>query len=251
MKIEVKDSHNELLEKICKETETNPSQLMEFIIYIIQLLYSDYERQKSAGIENESFKDILTNLFIHSFKSKLRTLDIAKKLIESTNELLGIKQYFGAIIHNINPDFDKRSVSYSVGYDFCIDAANMYAYNALVIEVEINQDYIEVTHVLYLPTFEGMEITDKNANDTSNLVQEFFKAVYSEEFSPFANMEIKILPLRDNPYGPSSEPSRYIEVKLIVKADKAAHIPSIEKIGLIAGRVRSIVMKKLVNNQED
>ena len=156
MNIEIRDNKTDLLKKICKETENNPSQLMELIIDVLQNLYSDYERQKNAGVEKTSFKEILTNLFLHSFKSKLRTLDIAQRLIESTNELLGIKEYIGAVIHNINPDFDKRSISYSVGYDFCVDAANMYAYKSLLIEVEINQDYIEVSHVVYMPMFESI-----------------------------------------------------------------------------------------------
>jgi hypothetical protein len=247
MNIELGDNVSHILEKICKETEMRPSQLMEFFIEIVQNLYSDYERQKDAEVEKESFQEILTNLFSHSFKSKLRTLDITENLIESTNELLGIKEYVGAIVHNINPDFDERSISYSIGYDFCVDAANMFAYRALVIEVEINQDYIEVSHVVYVPTFESKEITDKRIDHTSNLVQEFFKDVYHGEFSPFANIEIKLFPIRENPYSP--EPCECIAIKVIVKADKATHIPSIEKIGPIAGRVHSIVMEELRLNK--
>ena len=78
MNIEVKDGNNKLVEKICKEIEMNPSQLIEYLLGIIHFLYSDYERQKNEGIEKRSFSEILTNLFLHSFKSKLRTLDIAK-----------------------------------------------------------------------------------------------------------------------------------------------------------------------------
>jgi hypothetical protein len=246
MNIKINASNTDLLEKICKETEKSPSQLIEYLMGIMQHLYSDYERQKNQGIEKRLFSEILTNLFLHSFKSKLLTLDIAKNLIESTNELLGIKEYVGAIVHNINPDFDRRSISYSVGYDSCVDAANMYVYKGLLIEVEINQDYLEVSHVVYMPTFASMEITDRKVNDTSNLVQEFFKAVYREEFSPFVNIEVKILPIRANPYGPSSEPIQSVGIKLIVKADKATHIPSIEKIGLIAKEVHTIVLEELL-----
>ena len=202
--------------------------------------------RKMQVLKKTPLNEILTNLFLHSFKSKLRTLDIAQSLIESTNELLGIKEYVGAVIHNINPDFDKRSISYSVGYDFCVDAANMYAYKSLLIEVEINQDYIEVSHVVYMPTFESMEITDKKVNDTSNLIQEYIKAKYREKFSPFVNIEVKILPIRANPYGPSSEPIQSVGIKLIVKADEATHIPSIEKIGLIAKEVHAIVHEELL-----
>jgi hypothetical protein len=244
MNIKVKDSQIKLVENICKETKMSPSQLLVHFLDIIQHLYSDYEREKNAEVEKGSFKEILTNLFSHSIKSKLRTLNIAENLIESTNELLGIKEYVGAIIHNISPDFDKRSISYSVGYESCMDAANTYAYKGLLIEVEINQDYIEVSHVVYLPTFESMKITDKRISDTSNMVQEFFKAVYHEEFSPFANIDVKILPIRHNPYDPS-EPIRSIAIKLVVKADKVENIPSIEKMGLIAGKVHAIVREEL------
>jgi hypothetical protein len=247
MKIKVKVDKAIHLGKICKEMKMNPSQVMEYLLDIMQNLYSDYERQKNAEVEEESFKDILANLFSHSFKSKLRTLDITENLIESTNELLGIKAYVGAIVHSINPDFDKRSISYSISYDFCVDASNTYAYKALAIDVEINQDYLEVSHVVYVPTFENNEIADKRIDYTSNRVQEFFKGVYHEEFSPFANIEIKLLPIRENPYSP--EPCEYIAIKLIVKADKAENIPSIEKIGPIAGRVHSIVIEELhLNN---
>ena len=72
-----------------------------------------------------------------------------------------------------------------------------------------------------MPTFERMKITDKKVNKTSKLVQEFFKAVYREEFSPFVNLEVKILPIRANPDGLSSEPIQSVGIKLIVKANKA------------------------------
>jgi hypothetical protein len=140
MNIKINDNNSDLLEKICKETKSNPSQLIEYFLGVMHFLYSDYERQKNEGIEKRPFGEILANLFSHSFRSKLLTLDIEKRLIESTNELLGIKYYIGATIYNINPDFEKRSISYAVGYDFCVDAANIYAYKNLEIDVEINQD---------------------------------------------------------------------------------------------------------------
>src|SRR5918992_324669 len=196
MNIEIRDNDGDIFEKICKETEMNPSQLMEFFIEIVQNLYSDYERQKDAEVEKESFREILKNLFSHSFKSKLPTLDIAENLIESTNELLGIKEYVGAIVHNIYLDFYERSIFYSIGYEYCIGTSNTYAYRGLVLEVELNQDYLKVAHVVYLPIFESMDITDNRINDCSNRVQEFFRDIYHKEFSPSANIEVKILPIR-------------------------------------------------------
>jgi hypothetical protein len=248
MKIKVKVDKAIHLGKICKEMKMNPSQLMEYLLDIVQNLHADYERQKDAEVEKKSFREILTNLFSHSFKSKLRTLDIAENLIGSTNELLGIREYVGAIIHNINLDFYERSVSYSIGYEYCIDASNTYAYRGLLLEVELNQDYIEVSHVVYLPTFESVNITDNRINHLSNHVQEFFKDVYHKEFSPFVNIDIKILPIRVDPYN-LSESIQHIGIKLVVKADKAEYIPSIEKIGPIAGRVHSIVIEELHLNK--
>jgi hypothetical protein len=78
MNIEVEDSHNKLLEKICNDTKLSPPQLIESLLYVMHFLYSDYERQKNAEVEKRLFSEILTNLFLHSFKSNLRTLDIAK-----------------------------------------------------------------------------------------------------------------------------------------------------------------------------
>jgi hypothetical protein len=64
MNIEVKDSHNKLVEKICIATEMNTSQLMEYLMDIMQNLYSDYEEQKDTGVEKGSFKEVLTSLLL-------------------------------------------------------------------------------------------------------------------------------------------------------------------------------------------
>ena len=248
MNIEIKDKNTRLLEKICKETHMDPSRLVEYFCGIIYSLYSDYERQKNEGVEKRPFTEILSNLFLHSFKSKLSTLEVAENLIERTNELLGIKGYIGAGIYNINPDFEKRSISYVVGYDFCVDAANAYAHVHLEIEVEINQDYIEVSHVVYEPTFENTIISDKRVNITNTLLQEYIRARHREKFSPFANIAVEISLIGENPYGSSLEAHQYIRTKLIVRADNASHIPSIRKLSSIAREARAIVHGELLAN---
>jgi len=134
-----------------------------------------------------------------------------------------------------------------------VDATNIYAYKNLEIDVEINQDYIEVSRVVYLPTFERIEIADKKLNNTSNLVQEYIRDKYRKEFSPFANIAVELLSTGEKPFvlglenhfGFSQEAHQYIEIRLIVKADKATHIPSIEKPSLIAREVHAIVNKEL------
>jgi hypothetical protein len=155
--VNIEISNRDILEKICKETDMNPSQLIEYLMDFIQNVYSDYEREKNAGVEKGSFKEVLTNL---SFDlSRLQTVE--DRLIESTNEMLGINEYVDASIYNINSDLYGRSLFYTIGYEFCVDAANSDAYKGLLINVEMNQDYMEVSHVLYLHAVEGIEISDK------------------------------------------------------------------------------------------
>jgi hypothetical protein len=246
MNIKISDNNSDLLEKICKETKSNPSQLIEYFLGVMHFLYSDYERQKNVGVEKRPFSEIFANLFLHSFRSKLLTLDIAKRLIESTNALLGIKDHIGAAIYNINPDFDEGSISYTIGYDFCVDASNTYAFQGLLIELEINQNYIEVSHLVILPVLESMNITDTKLNNTSTLIQEYIRNRHRGKFSPFANIAVELFSVGENPIGPGSKTDQSLEIKLIVKADKATHIPSIEKLSLIAREVNAIVQHELL-----
>jgi hypothetical protein len=239
MNIEIRDNKTDLLKKICKETETNPSQLMELIIDVLQNLYSDYERQKNNGIKKGSFKDFLTDLFLD--KAKLRTPDIEKSLIEGTNELLGIKEYIDAGIYNIDLDFYSKSFFYTIGYEF-VDAANMNAFKGLLIEVEINQDYIEVSHRGFPPIHESIDITDKKTEHTINHIQEFIRDAHRAEFSPFVNLDVEMFPVVNSIF-------QTIGIKLIVKSDKATHMPSIETISHLIREVHGIVIKKLVAKQ--
>jgi hypothetical protein len=237
MNIEVKDNHNRLLEKICKEIEVNQSQLVEYLLDLMQNVYSD-EREKNAGVEKGSFKEVLTNL---SFDlSRLRTIE--DRLIESTNEVLGINEYVDASIYNIDPDLYGRSIFYTMGYEFCVDATDLDAYKGLLINVEMDQDYLKVSHVLYLHAVEGIEISDKKANGTSNLAQEFIREINRKEFSPFVNFDVEIFPIVDS----ISERPRTIGIKLIVKTDNATHMPSIETISHIIREVHSMMIEKLV-----
>ena len=246
MNIKISDNNSDLLEKICKETKSNPSQLIEYFLGVMHFLYSDYERQQNVGVEKRPFSEIFANLFLHSFRSKLLTLDIAKRLIESTNALLGIKDHNGAAIYNINPDFDEGSISYIVGYEFCVDASNSCAFQSLLIEVEINQDYIEVSHLAFLPVLESMKITDTKLNNISTLIQEYIRDKHRENFSPFGDIAVQLFSIGENPFGPSSEIDRSLGIKLIVIAGKATHIPSIEKLSPIAREVHAMVQQELL-----
>jgi hypothetical protein len=237
MNIEVKGRHIDLVEKICKETEMSPPQLMEYVMDFMQHVYSDFEREKNAGIEKGSFKEILTNLFFDL--SNLRTIE--ERLIRSTNELLRIEEYVDAGIYNIDLDFSSRSFFYTVGYKFS-DAAKVNAFKGLLVNIELNQDYIRVAHVLYLFTVESMEISDKKTNDTSSFAQEFIRDINREEFSPFVNFDVEMFPIADGMSGKGHT----IGIKLIVKADKATHMPSLGTISHIIREVHGIVINKLV-----
>jgi hypothetical protein len=239
MNVEIKDSHYELAGKICNALDLNPTQLMEYLMDFMQDVYSNYERQKNTGVEKGNFKEILTNL---SFDlSNLRTIE--ERLIVSTNELLGIKEYIDAGVYNIDPDFYDRRFCYTMGYEFSVDATNMDSYKGLLINVEMNQDYIEVSHVLYLhlPIAENMEISDKKVSDASNFAQEFIRDINREEFSPFVNFSVEVFPIVDS----QSNRWQTIGIKLIIKADKAAYVPSIETITRIIKEVNGIVIAKI------
>jgi hypothetical protein len=236
MNIEIRHNKTDLLKKICKESETNPSQLMEHMIDVLQNLYSDYETQKNTGIKKGSLKEFLTNLFLD--KAKLRTPDIAEILIEGTNELLGIKEYIDAGIYNIDLDFYSRSFFYTIGYEF-MDAAKMNAFKGLLINVEINQDYIEVSHRGFPPILESIDITDKKTEHTINHIQEFIRDAHRAEFSPFVNLYVEMFPVVNSIF-------QTMGIKLIVKSDKATHMPSIETISHLIREVHGIVSKELV-----
>ena len=62
----------------------------------------------------------------------------------------------------------------------------MNAFKGLLIEVEINQDYIEVSHRGFPPIHESIDITDKKTEHTINHIQEFIRDAHRTEFSPLA-----------------------------------------------------------------
>ena len=78
--------------------------------------------------------------------------------------------------------------------------------------------------------------------DTSNRVQEFIRDVHRSEFSPFVNLDVEMFPVVDS----ISERRQTLGIKLIVKSDKATHMPSIETISHIIREVNGIVSKDLV-----
>jgi hypothetical protein len=117
----------------------------------------------------------------------------------------------------------------------------------VLIGVEINQDYIEVSsHTMYQIPPERMDITDKKMNDTSSLIEEYIRAKYSEKFAPFANIIVELSPIDENWIDSSMKTLQCIGIKLVAKADNADHIPPIENISIIASEVHYIVQKELL-----
>jgi hypothetical protein len=168
-------------------------------------------------------------------------------LIERTNELIGIKGYIGAGILAILPDFYKRSISYMVGYDFCVDNSITYTFEKVLIGIEINQDYIEVSsHTVYQNPPECTDITDERMNDTSSLIEEYIRAKYREKFAPFANIIVELSPIDETWIDTSVKTAQSIGIKVIVKADNADHIPPIENICIVASEVHVLVNHELL-----
>ena len=134
-----------------------------------------------------------------------------------------------------------------VGYDFCVDSSITYTFEKVLIGIEINQDYIEVSsHTVYQNPPEGMEVTDKEMNDTSGLIQEYIRDKYREKFAPFANIVVELSPIDENRFDSSMKTAQSIGIKLIVKADNAYHIPAIENICIVANEVHRLVYDELL-----
>lgn len=65
--------------------------------------------------------------------------------------------------------------------------------------------------------------------------------VHHEEFSPFVNFDVEISPTID-----STGKHQTIGIKLIIKADKATHIPSMETISHLIREVHGMAIKNFV-----
>lgn len=167
MNIKIKDDSSEILEKFCRNTSQTPSKVIESLIDVLYPVYLDYEKRRDAEIEKRSFNQVLSDLLRHISNSTVENLDVAPKLIETTNRVLGIKNYIGASIFDIQLDFDKRSISYFVGYRSCTNLN--YAFTALAISVEINQDHIQISELVYEPILESQEITDIELREIEGL----------------------------------------------------------------------------------
>ncbi|HEY9387191.1 MAG TPA: hypothetical protein VIP70_09125 [Nitrososphaeraceae archaeon] len=251
MNIEINDDNRASIEEMCEKMNLTPSQLVVELVSSANLLYPIYEKEGNKGIEKRVFEQIQQDLFKkyskkQSFNSKLITLHATDQLIESTNRLIGIRSHTDACIFDINPDFDKRSISYIVSYDFCVDCAHTNKYTALVIEVEINQDYIEVSQLVFLPIPESVAISGKHMSKINGLIQEYIKEKYGKELIPSTNISLKLRTMRSNPFNPIPDIHQYIAMKLTVKADKAIHIPHIEKMAPIMKSIQVIVQEKLL-----
>jgi uncharacterized protein YpuA (DUF1002 family) len=142
------------LNSIIEEVRTELRTILLKRQQLIEKLGSAFEK---VIANRESICEEIKNCL----KEEISADIISARTIESTNEMLGINEYVDASIYNINSDLYGRSLFYTIGYEFCVDAANSDAYKGLLINVEMNQDYMEVSHVLYLHAVEGIEISDK------------------------------------------------------------------------------------------
>jgi hypothetical protein len=242
MNIEIPDDIH--IEDICKKMNVTPSQLVALLLTSASMLYLSYEKERKAGLENRPFEQILGDLFKHSFKSKLSTLDVADRLITDTKRLIGIQDHIGARIIAIKPDLDSRRFSYIVSFDSCSDST--HTYTPLVVEVAVNQDYIEVSQLVVLLIGPGVRIRDKDLMDTNNFLQRHIEDKYGKLFLPFANISVKLSTIDYQPFDPRPDIHMAIEIRVTVKADKVIHIPPVEKTFPIMEEIVPIVKEELL-----
>jgi hypothetical protein len=233
MNIEIEDHIKVLIEEICEKMNQTPSQLVALLLASASMLYISYEKDRNAGLEQRPFEQILGDFFKHSFKSKLSTLDNVNMLITDTKRQIGIEDHIGARIIAIKPDLDRRRFSYIVSFDSCSDPA--HTYTPLVVEVAVNQDYIEISQLVVLTIGPGVRITENDLKDTNNFLQRHIEDKYGKLFLPFANISVKVSTIH-----------MFIEIRLTVKADKVIHIPPVEKTFPIMEEILPIVKDELL-----
>jgi hypothetical protein len=244
MNIEIKDDSSKILEKICRNTNQTPSEIIESVIDALYPLYLDYENRRNADIEKRSFDQILSDLFKHIFNSTVQNLEVAPKLIEITDRLLGIKNHIGASVFDIKLDFDKRAILYDIGYQIC--TSSTYVYTALLISVELNQDYVQISQLVYEPVLESTQITDADLSETEDLIQDFIEDTYSKKLLPFVNLSVQLYKMGSHPFDAKADLYEFLQIELTLKADKANQIPPIEKMGTLTNEVKYIVREKLL-----
>ena len=243
--IEVEDHIKVLIEEMCKEMNQTPSQLLLSLIPYAYLLYSSYEKDRKAGIEKRPFEQARQDLFEQWIKSRIRVLDVEDELVEITNKLIGMRvgSYEGTCVFDFNLDFDKKSISYALGYHFPTNSSQIHEYRTLMFEVEINQYYVQVSQIVFRPIVEGVQITENNLKDTTDFLQRYIEDKYVKKklLSPFANISAKVSTFGSHLINPRPDTRANIEIRLDVKADKAIHIPPVKKIVPIMEEILPIV----------
>ena len=136
--------------------------MFEDYIASLTLLYYTYEQLRNEGIERRTFDEILSKLHQQMLECTPSNLDIAPSLIEQTNKLVRIDQSIGASIHDLLIDYGNHIVSYCVFYKFCTDAAEVFAYNNLVLGIRITPKYVQISHLDYIPLLDDFKIYNTN-----------------------------------------------------------------------------------------
>jgi hypothetical protein len=250
MNIEIEDHIKVFIEEMCKEMNQSPSQLLLSLIPYAYLLYLNYEKDRKAGIEKRPFEQARQDLFEQWIKSRIRVLDVEDELVEITNKLIGMRigSYMGTCVFDFNLDFDKRSISYALGYHFPSDSGQIHEYRTLLFEVEINPYYVQLSQLVFRPIVEGSQITENDLKDTTDFLQRYIEDKYVKKklLSPFTNISAKVSTFGYHPINPRPDTGANIEISLTVKAEKAIHIPSVKKIVPIMEEILPIVEEKLL-----
>ncbi len=254
MDITIEDS--DTLARICRDGNLTPRKLFEDYIASLTYLYYTYEQLRNEGNERRTFGEILSKLHQQVLESTPSNLDIAPSLIEQTNKLVRIERSIGASIHNLLIDYDNRIVSYYLHYKFCTDAAEVFAYNNLILGVRITPKYLQVSHLDYIPLLDDYKIYNANLEILNDFVNEKVLSKYNDKgkeaestesglTATFIQVSCTLSLIGSNPYQvwdkTRSQSHEFFMIKIDVKADEVAHLLPIEEMASINRDIRGLV----------
>jgi hypothetical protein len=256
MDITIEDSG--ILARICKDVNLTSKKLFEDYIASLTHLYYTYEQFRNEGTERRTFGEILSKLHQQMLEGIPSNLDIVPSLIEQTNKLVRID--IGASINDLLIDYDDRIVPYYVYYKFCIDVAEVFAYNNLILGVRITQKYVQVSHLDYIPLVDDFKIYNTNLEILNDFVNEKVLRKYNEigkeaestesgSTAPFIQVSCTLSLIGSNPYKvwdkTKSQSHEFFMIKIDAKADRVKQLLSIEEMASINRDIRGLVTSEL------
>ena len=223
-------------------------------------LYYTYEQFRNEGTERRTFAEILSKLHQQMVESIPSNLDIVPSLIEQTNKLVRIDQSIGASINDLLIDYDDRIISYYIYYKFCTDVAEVFAYNNLILGVRIIPNYVQVSHLDYIPLADDFKINNANLEILNDFINEKLLRKYNDKgeeaeltesgpTAPFIQVSCTLRLIGSNPYKvwdeTKSQSHEFFMIKIDAKADRVTQLLSIEEMASINKDIRGLVTSEL------